>query len=300
MQDKPPLAPIVMAIVGIGLFAAMDAVMKGASLAVGAFSAFFLRCIIGFCIVAPIWWLTDRRLPEKRVLKIHLVRGFITAFMGWSFFYSLVYLPLAEAIALSFIAPLIALYLAAVLLKEDVHPRAYLAAILGLAGVAIIVAGKLGRADMGDDALWGLAALLLSAVLYAWNLVLQRQQALVAKPAEVSMFQNGMVVVVLLAGTPFLLEWPQRETWNYLGAGAVFAVGATLCLSWAYARAEAQRLVPIEYSAFLWAVVFGWFLYDESVTFATIAGAALIVLGCWIATRHKEKADRNQPIDPIH
>jgi len=233
MQDKPPLAPIVMAIVGIGLFAAMDAVMKGASLAVGAFSAFFLRCIIGF-------------------------------------------------------------------FKEDVHPRAYLAAILGLAGVAIIVAGKLGRADMGDDALWGLAALLLSAVLYAWNLVLQRQQALVAKPAEVSMFQNGMVVVVLLAGTPFLLEWPQRETWNYLGAGAVFAVGATLCLSWAYARAEAQRLVPIEYSAFLWAVVFGWFLYDESVTFATIAGAALIVLGCWIATRHKEKADRNQPIDPIH
>lgn len=299
MHNKPPLAPIVIAIVGIGLFAAMDAVMKGASLAVGAFSAFFLRCLIGFCIIAPVWWLTNRRRPERAVLKIHLVRGFITAFMGWSFFYSLIYLPLAEAIALSFIAPLIALYLAAVLLKEDVHPRAYLAAVLGLAGVMIIVAGKLGRADMNEDAVWGLAALLLSAVLYAWNLVLQRQQALVARPAEVSMFQNGMVIVVLLAGTPFLLEWPQRETWNYIGAGAVFAVGATVCLSWAYARAEAQRLVPIEYTAFLWAVLFGWFLYDEAVTVATIAGTALIVLGCWIATRQKERADQPAPIDPI-
>lgn len=293
------MAPIVMAIVGIGLFAAMDAVMKGAALAVGAFSAFFLRCIIGFCIIAPIWWLTNRRWPENSVLKIHLVRGFITAFMGWSFFYSLIYLPLAEAIALSFIAPLIALYLAAVLLEEKVHPRAYFAAILGLAGVIIIIAGKLGRADLNEDAAWGLAALMLSAVLYAWNLVLQRQQALVAKPAEVSMFQNGIVVVVLLAGTPFLLEWPELAIWNYLGAGAVFAVGATLCLSWAYARAEAQRLVPIEYSAFLWAVVFGWFLYDEAITLATLAGTTLIVLGCWIATRQGKGADQNQPIDPF-
>ena len=299
MQDKPPLAPIVMAIVGIGLFAAMDAVMKGAALAVGAFSAFFLRCLIGFCIIAPVWWLTGRRWPEKFVMRIHLVRGFITAFMGWSFFYSLIYLPLAEAIALSFIAPLIALYLAALLLKEDVHPRAYFAALLGLAGVIVIVAGKLGRADLHDDIWKGLAALLISALLYAWNLVLQRQQALVARPAEVSMFQNGMVVLVLLAGTPFLLQWPDQATWNYLGAGALFAIGATLCLTWAYARAEAQRLVPIEYTAFLWAVLFGWFLYDETATVATIAGTALIVLGCWIATRHKERADQHQPIDPI-
>ncbi len=296
MQDKDQShalwMPVLATVIGIGLFAAMDAVMKGAALAIGGFSAYFLRCMIGFAIIAPVWWLTDRRPPEKSVLKIHLVRGIVTAFMGWSFFYSLIYLPLAEAIALSFIAPLIALYLAAVLLGEDIHPRAIIAAILGLAGVAVIVVSKLGRADMSEDVAWGLGALLLSALLYAWNLVLQRQQALVAKPAEVSMFQNGIVVMVLLIGTPFLLQWPQGQTqgqtWAYLSAGAVFAVAASLCLTWGYARAEAQRLVPIEYTAFLWAAMFGWSLYDEEVTAATISGASLIVLGCWIATRTKD------------
>ncbi len=264
--------------------------MKSAALSVGAFSAYFLRCVIGFCMIAPIWKLTGGRWPARDVMRIHLIRGVVTAFMGWSFFFSLTRLPLAEAIALSFIAPLIALYLAAVLLGEKIRRQAIIAAFLGLVGVIIIVAGRLGRENMSNEALIGLAALLLSALLYAWNLVLQRQQALVAKPAEVSTFQNGIVTLVLLAGTPFLLVIPQAGQWNDIIAGAVLAVGAALFLSWAYARAEAQVLVPVEYTGFLWAALFGWLLFDETISMSTIAGAVLIVIGCWIATRGQTNA----------
>ena len=55
--------------------------------------------------------------------------------------------------------------------------------------------------------------------------------------------------------------------------------------AWAYARAEAQALVPIEYSGFLWASVLGWAFFREPVTLPTIAGTVLIVAGCWLATR---------------
>ena len=48
-------------------------------------------------------------------------------------------------------------------------------------------------------------------------------------------------------------------------------------------RAEAQALLPIEYTAFVWAAIMGWWMFAEPVTLATLLGVALIVIGCWIA-----------------
>ena len=287
MQRHITILPVLATIIGIGFFSAMDAAMKSASIAVGAYSAYFLRCVIGVLIIAPVWLLQRHKWPSRNVLRIHLTRGVVVAFMGWSFFFSLVRLPLAEAIALSFIAPLLALYLAAIILKEIIKPQAIYAALLGLAGVLAIIGGKIGNEEMSDDAAIGIAALLLSAILYAWNLILQRQQALVASPVEVSTFQNGIVALVLLAGTPFLLVMPQGGQWIDIAAGAALAVAAAICLSWAYRRAEAQILVPVEYTGFLWAVLFGWLFFQEEVTLETLAGASLIVIGCLIATRKR-------------
>ena len=63
-----------------------------------------------------------------------------------------------------------------------------------------------------------------------------------------------------------------------------------LLLSWAYARAEASYLAATEYTAFLWAMLFGWLFFDESVSPYTLAGAALIVAGCILAARRPEEA----------
>src|SRR3990167_8979241 len=287
MHRSPIFLPVIAAIVGIGFFSGMDAIMKGASIAIGAYSAFFLRCVIGFAMILPYWLVRERNWPQRAVLKVHLVRGVVVAFMGWSFFFSLIYLPLAEAIALSFISPLIALYLAAVLLGEQISRRAIIAAVLGLVGVTIIVGGKLGQEDLSDDAVIGLVALLVSAVLYAWNLVLQRQQALLASPSEISPFLNGSIALTMMAGAPFLLVMPEAGVWLELTASAAMAVAAALFLSWGYARAEAQVLVPIEYTALLWAIALGWWVFGEQVTIATLAGALLIVVGCLIATTRR-------------
>ena len=287
MQENP-IKPVLATVAGIALFSAMDAVMKSAALSIGAYSAYFLRCLVGFVMIAPFWWYRVRAFPPASVMRIHLIRGVVVAFMGWTFFFALTRLPLAEAIALSFIAPLIALYLAAILLGETIERKAIIAAILGLAGVVVIVGGRIGRERMDEEASLGLIALLLSALLYAWNLILQRQQALVARPSEVSTFQNGIVALTLLAGAPFLLVMPDRAAWMDITAGAALAVGAALFLSWAYARAEAQVLVPIEYTGFLWAAFFGWIAFGERVTPSTVLGAVLIVVGCWIATRRQK------------
>src|SRR5690606_34758828 len=104
-----------------------------------------------------------------------------------------------------------------------------------------------------------------------------------ASPVEVATFQMGVVGLVLALLSPALFEMPGREAWPVIAAAAVLALGASMLFAWAYARAEAQALVPLEYSGFLWASLFGWLLFDEGLRLPVIMGAILIVAGCWIA-----------------
>jgi S-adenosylmethionine uptake transporter len=95
---------------------------------------------------------------------------------------------------------------------------------------------------------------------------------------------------VLVWFAPLFLRWPDAGAWSDIGISAVLSYSGAMLFTWAYARAETQRLAPLEYTGFLWAVLFGWLFFGEAVTGATTAGAILIVAGCWIATRGKPPA----------
>lgn len=284
MRRDHPILPFVATFLGIATFSVMDAAMKSASLSVGVYTAMLLRCAIGTAIMLPVWLLGGGRWPAPAVLRVHLIRSVVAAGMATLFFWGLVRMPMAEAMALSFIAPLIALYLASVLLGERIGRRAVFASLLGLAGVAVIALAPAHHAGP-PRSLPGVAAVLASAVLYAWNLILQRQQAQSAGPREVAFFQNFLVGLVLSLGAPWLLTQPSLPTVGMAALAAALVAASLMLLSWAYARAEAQALVPLEYTGFIWAALFGWLWFDEVVTPATLAGAALIVIACLIAAR---------------
>lgn len=277
------LLPFLAAITGVALLSLMDAYMKTASLAAGAYSATLLRSLIAAAITLPIWLLRRPAWPQPKVLRLHLQRGVISAFMALSFFYALTKLPLAEAIALSFIAPLIALYFAHLLLGEKVSRGAIYASLLGFVGTMVIVWGRLGRSDFGEGTALGIASLMFSALLYAYNFVVIRKQAQVAKPLEVATFQACIGALVLALVAPFFFVLPKIDTAGTLTMAAVLSVSASMIMAWAYARAETQVLVPVEYTGFLWAALFGWLFFREHVTAPTIVGVLLIVVACWIA-----------------
>jgi len=168
-----------------------------------------------------------------------------------------------------------------------VQPGAVWASLAGLAGVAVIAFGRAGTGGWSEEAAWGTGSVLVSSMLYAWNLVLQRQQALAARPVEVATFQTGIVGLALLLFAPFVFELPDRSAWPVIAGAAVLALAAVLLLAWSYARAEAQALVPLEYSGFLWAALFGWLFFAEGLTWPVLLGAGLIVGACWIAAPKK-------------
>lgn len=279
-----PALPFVAASVGIATYAGMDTLMKSLSLEMGVYNAMLWRTSISLLIAAVLFLCRGNRWPEKSALKVHVWRGVVTSLMAFLFFWGLVYVPLAEAIGLSFIAPLIALYLAAVLLKEKIGRAEILASVIGLLGALVIISGKLGG-DYSEDVGKGIAAILCSAVLYAYNLILQRQQALIAEPIEIAFFQNATVVSVYLLLAPFLAVLPSLADLPELAGAAVLGIISLMLLSWAYARAEAKILIPVEYSAFIWGALLGWLVFAEKVTPLTVIGTALIVVGCLVASR---------------
>ena len=260
--------------------------MKGLSIAMGAYNAMLWRTAIALAIAGVLFVGRRTPWPGPPVIRFHLWRGLVTSLMAFLFFWGLARVPLAEAIGLSFIAPLIALYLAAVLLRESVGQKAVLASVIGFAGALVIIGGKLGG-RYSDEIGEGIAAILLSAVLYAYNLILQRQQALLAGPVEITFFQCATMAAVYLVFAPALAVTPSVEHLPGLAGAAVLGILSLLLLSWAYRRAEARVLIPVEYTAFIWAALLGWLVYGEDVTLATLAGTALIVAGCLLATRQR-------------
>jgi len=284
LRGHKTAAPVLMASLGIACYATMDALMKGLAVELGAYNAMFWRTGIALLLSAAVFYWQRPRWPELSVIRLHLWRGLVTSLMAFLFFWGLIYVPLAEAIALSFIAPLIAMYLARVLLKEPIGAQAVLASLIGFSGALVIVAGKLGG-EYGQQVQLGIAAILVSAVLYAYNLILQRQQAIVAKPLEIAFFQNATVFSVYLLFAGFLATAPALTLVPHLFVTAVIGVASLMLISWSYARAEARLLIPVEYTAFIWAGVLGWLFFDEVVTVATLAGTLLIVVGCLMAAR---------------
>ena len=277
--------PMLIATLGIMLFSMMDAVMKGQALAMGTYNAMFWRMAMGALIVAVLYLPTGPVPASGRVLKIHLIRAALTAVMAYLFFFGLTRIPLAQAIGLSFIAPIITLFLAVPILGERIGANAKLAAVLGFGGVIVVVGGELLAVEEGSDAV-GMVAILLSAVLYAFYLVLQRMLALVARPLEIAFYQNTIVFLMLLVGVPFAVLWPESSCqWGGAALAAGLAVGSLMLMSLAYRQAEAQRLVVIEYTAFIWAAILGWWFFAEPVTARTLLGTGLIVLGCLVSAR---------------
>lgn len=280
-----PLFAFLVGVLGIALFSGMDAVMKGLVLAIGTIATMFWRNLVGIFMSGALYLPGRKRWPSRSIMRIHLARGLLSTAMGFLFFWGLGRVPLAQAVAFAFISPLIALYLASLLLHEKIGPKTIAASLVAFGGVMVIFIGQ-AQADLGRDALVGSMAILASATLYAVNIIIMRRQAMVAGPLEITFFQSVIVTSTLVLVLPFVgIAVPDAVHWPALVGAAMLAITSMLLLSWAYARAEASYLAATEYTAFLWAVLFGWVFFDEIVSPFTLAGAALIVAGCFLAAR---------------
>ena len=115
-----PVQGFFAALAAVAVLSIMDAVMKHLVLAIGIIAVSIWRAIVNMGISAAIFLPQRRRWPSGATLKIHVARGILVTILAFLFFWGIGRVPLAQAIALTFIGPLIALLLAAVFLHEKI------------------------------------------------------------------------------------------------------------------------------------------------------------------------------------
>lgn len=282
-----PVKAFLVALAAVSTLSIMDAVMKHLVLVIGILAVSVWRAAVNLVFAGALYLPHGGPWPKRSTLKIHIARGVLVTGLAFLFFWGIGRVPLAQAIALTFIGPLIALLLAGVFLKEHIGSRSIVGSIAAFGGVLVIMFGQ-ARAQLGPQVLLGSAAILGSAICYAVNIVMMRPQAQAAGPFEINFFQSLTVMLVWLVVLPFVgLPVSPGWQWPWILIAASLSTCGTLLYGWAYARGEASYLAVTEYSAFLWASALGWLIFRERVSLYTLAGAVLIVGGCLVAARRK-------------
>lgn len=271
------------AALGIALLTAMDAVIKGQMHEHPFVLALFMRFLMGGVCALIVLAIVRPARPTRPSLIGNLARVPLVVLTAGSFFYSISVLPLAEALTLSFLAPVFVALLGGVLLKERIDGRVLQALAFGIAGMLVMVWPRLQGHVSGASL--GVAAALFSAVSYAFNLILLRSIATREHPTVIVAFQNiGPALCLAVPAAFFFVPMGLSDLAAYFGAG-VLGVAGHLTLTSAYAKAAAARLAAIEYTALIWASLLGFFFFGEVPLYTTYAGALLIVAGAFAVSR---------------
>jgi S-adenosylmethionine uptake transporter len=276
---------VVLAVAAEGLLTLMDAMIKVLSPRYHTFEIAFLRFAFGMvgAIVYALWTRPGR--PTRDATLYNGLRAALVVLTATSFFYALSLLPLADAIALSFISPVLTALMGALILGERLDWRIAVALVAGFLGMLLIVGGKLGGAGLGPEVLIGAGAVLFSAVAYALNIIMLRHRATRDPLAQIILFQNAGPTLILLFPALWVWVTPNLADLGQFAICGTLGVVAHTMLAHAFARIEAAKLAPIAYVTLVWGVLFGFLFFAEVPGLATLAGAALIVVGTLITQR---------------
>lgn len=282
------LRAILLAIAGDGLLSLMDAIIKSMTARVPTFQIAFLRFLSGLFWASLVLAFIRPGWPSRETIIYNATRSVLLAIAATSFFYALSVLPLADAVALSFLSPIFIAVFGAIFLKELIDSRIALALLTGFAGMMLIAGAKLGSGTYKAGAIYGTAACIISAVAHALTLVLLRARATRDALSIIVWFQNLGPAVILAPAA--VLAWTELSTEDLSLFALIGLIGVAghFLLALAFARAEAARLAPIHYTTLVWGVVFGYVFFADLPAPATLIGAGLIVLGTMITRRRSQ------------
>ncbi len=240
-----------------------------------------LRSMFGalvlFLVVGRLGGLDSLRTSN---LRWHLLRTLLATGAMFGFFFGLSCIPLVDAFTIGFIAPLLTTALAAVLLRDPVGWRRWLAVGFGFLGVLLVLRPGAGVLS------WPALAVVGAATCYACLSITARRLA-----GSESSFALSMYVLIgpmLLAMIWVPGNWVDPKPLHWLGflAAGVCSAGAWIGLVGAYRRASPAVLAPFEYTALIWGALGGYLIWNEVPDGWVVLGGTMIVAsGLFVAYR---------------
>ncbi|MCB1740743.1 MAG: DMT family transporter, partial [Gammaproteobacteria bacterium] len=250
---------------GLAKYLAVE--LNGVQVAWGYFTS-MLICLLGLRLVQgrPLRTLGYSSRPRLQLLRAACLVGSLSCL-----FYSLRFLPLAEATCISFTSPLFIVALAGPVLGERVGLDRWLAVLVGLCGALLIV-------RPGTEIFqWAALLPLLGAVFFAFfNLVTKRIGA--SDPLETTLFYTfGGGALLLCLPLPFIWRTPAGQAWLLMLASGALGMLAHRSLVRGLSLANASVLAPINYVRLVWATAIGWLVFGQVPDSAALTGGAVVI-----------------------
>lgn len=311
-SNRPGLA-ILSILIGMLAISLNDMLIKQLSGGYALHQIVFARSAIGILLSLILVQMEGGSyLLKTRQPGLHVLRGVLIVISNMTFFVALAALPLAEATALFFVAPLFITLLSIPMLGEKVGPLRLGAVAVGFIGVVIMQRPWAGAGSL-DVSRLVLLLPVVAAITYALNQLLTRRLGLTAKASVLSVYIQAMFIVTSLgffavagdgrfvgaetgASLTFLLRawvWPAPgDEWVFLALGVNSAV-IGYCLSQAYRLGDAATVAPFEYVLLPMAVFWGVIIFGEVPVWEVWTGIALILAaGLFVFLRERQKARR--------
>jgi drug/metabolite transporter (DMT)-like permease len=286
-------------VAGIFVFSVQDTIIKQVSGDHAVTLAIFLRSIVSFPIlIVMVHYESGLRSVITPMAPMLILRGLMMLTAYLAYYIAFPALPLAEAIALFFIAPLFITIGSGPFLGERVSSFAWISVVLGLIGVFVIL--RPGSALFEPAALLSL----FSAATYAFGMLLSRKHGKAVSASVQSFYQNmtyivgSLVIAAMFAmfvsgeqshpSLAFLTRaWAWPNTWDLtlmLACGVIAALAVVL-LTHGYRMGEASIVTPFEYTGMVWASFWGYMIFEEVPKLTTFVGMTLIAAAGVLAMR---------------
>ena len=289
IKGRAPSVPgkaIVCMLLGVAVLATNDAVLKWMTSGYHVGQIMFCRGIfIGLPLAILIWRAGGMKSLRPVSPKGHAVRAALVIVGTFLFVSGLKYLPLADAIAITFAGPLFITALAPPLLGEQVGWRRWMAVLAGFIGIVVIM--RPGSTLIQWAALFPLAASLTGAFRDILTRHLSAQETTVA----LLFYTSIGVTLAGLATIPFVWIPVPLVDWGWFALSGILIGCAHFLMIETYRYGEATLVAPFKYSGVIWAAMLGYLIWGDIPDPGTIAGVGIVVVaGFYIL--HRERVRR--------
>ena len=292
LTRSSPIPGILMALTGFAFFSAHDVVVKMLGGGYAVFQVVFFSVLLSFPLVV-LMLLRDEE--PGTLLPRHpwwmALRTACTTVTAGCVFYAFSVLPLAQVYAIIFTMPLLITVLSIPVLGETVGRHRWAAVVVGLSGVLVVL--RPGGVELGA----GHAAALTAAVCSALASVIVRKIGREERTAVLLLYPMMANVAIMGAMLPLVYEPIPLGDFGLWSLLAALAFAASLLMIQAYRMADAVLVAPMQYSQILWAALYGWLFFSETIDLGTMVGAGIIIAsGLYIVLREAGGASRGTPV----
>ncbi|MCV2449206.1 DMT family transporter [Paracoccus sp. DMF] len=281
-----------LALLAMGIYSTHDVIIKLLGETYPALQILFFSALLSFPPLAVLLLRdpTHGTLRPRNPFWVGL-RSICIVGSGVGGFYAFSTLPMAQVYSILFAAPLLVTVLSVPLLGERVGLHRWAAVVAGLCGVLVVLRPGMTPLGLGHlAALMGATATALSAIAVRKLGRSERTVILLLWP---------MIGNFLLTGASLSFAYRPMLAGDLALTGviAVLGLAAGFLLILAYQAGEAANVAPMQYSQMLWAIGFGWLLFDERPDAMTLLGAGLIIgSGLYILMRERTGSSRLRPV----